>query len=160
MRSENYRGNGLPIGGLTYLSIKARPYFHQELLVHMIALCLIRMALLEASRLANVSVGKLSFARALTETRLFLKALLTAEVLLWSSLYAAYVLCCSRHRVQFKPDRHFPRDRQLYRKKSRGIVEPRRKGRKRITVLMSTTELETVKSETLTDSKDRVFLFS
>ena len=54
--------------------------FHQELLVHMIALCLIRIAMLEASRLANVSVGQLSFARALTETRLFFKLLLsTAE---------------------------------------------------------------------------------
>ncbi len=36
----------------------------------MIALCLIRIAMLEASRLANVAVGQISFARALTETRL------------------------------------------------------------------------------------------
>jgi IS4 transposase len=61
--------------------------FHQELLVHMIALCLIRLAMLEASRLANVSVAQLSFARALTETRLFLKFLLSAaEAVLWSPL--------------------------------------------------------------------------
>jgi len=43
--------------------------FHQELLVHMIVLCLIRIAMLQASQLAKVSVGQLSFARALTETR-------------------------------------------------------------------------------------------
>jgi hypothetical protein len=136
--------------------------FHQELLVHMIALCLIRLAMLEASRLVNVTVRQLSFARALTETRLFLKSLLsTADVFLWSSLYADFVLCCSRHRVKFKPDRHFTRDRQQYRKKSRGIVEPRRKGRKRKPTLMPTSELVTVfKSETLRDSKDRVFLLS
>ena len=140
---------------------KSPTSFHQELLVHMIALCLIRLAMLEASSLANVTVAQLSFSRALTETRLFFKTLLsTAEVLLWSSLYGDYVLFCSRHRVQCKPDRHFSRDRQLYRRKSRGVVEPRRKGRKRKSVLMSTPELETVKSETLKDSKDKVFLLS
>ena len=127
----------------------------------MIALCLIRLAMLEAGSLANLTVAQLSFSRALTETRLFLKKLLsTAEVLLWSSLFTAYLLCCSRHRVQCKPDRHFSRDRQLYRKKSRGLVEPRRKGRKRNSVPMSVPEPETVKSETIKDSKDRVFLLS
>ena len=70
------------------------------------------------------------------------------------------MLSCSRYRVQYKPDRHFSRDRQLYRKKSRGIVEPRRKGRKRKSVPMSVPEPETVKSETIRDSKDRVFLLS
>ena len=51
--------------------------FHQELLMHMIVLCLIRIAMLQASQLAKVSVGLLSFARALTETRLFFKLLLS-----------------------------------------------------------------------------------
>ena len=104
--------------------------FHQELLVHMIALCLIRIAMLEASRLVNVSVGQLSFARALTETRLFFKLLLsTADVDLWPSIWAAFVQCCARHRVHSKPDRQFPRDRQEYRRKSRGL-EKRRPGRR------------------------------
>lgn len=135
--------------------------FHQELLVHMIALCLIRIAMLEASRLTNVSVAQISFARALTETRLFLKLLLsTADLLLWSSLWTTFVMCCSRHRVNSKPDRHFPRDRQQYRKKSRGFVEPRRKGRKRKSTLMHTPQLEIVTPETLKDSKNRVFLLS
>jgi hypothetical protein len=136
--------------------------FHQELLVHMITLCLIRMAMLEASRLTNVSVGKLSFARALTETRLFLKFLLaTADVLLWSSFWTTFVQCCSRHRVNFKPDRHFPRDRQQYRKKSRGFVEPHRRGRKRKSALVQLTELDTVKNpETIKDCKNRLFLLS
>ena len=49
--------------------------FHQELLVHMIVCCLIRTAMLEAARLVNLSVGQLSFTRALTETRLFLRNL-------------------------------------------------------------------------------------
>ena len=58
---------------------KSPTSFHQELLVHMIALCLIRMAMLEASSLANVTVSQLSFSRALTETRLFLKKLLSLQ---------------------------------------------------------------------------------
>jgi IS4 transposase len=50
--------------------------FHQELLGHMIALCLIRIAMLEASHVASICVAQLSFERALTETRLLLKLLL------------------------------------------------------------------------------------
>ncbi len=135
--------------------------FHQELLVHMIALCLIRTAMLEASRLANVSVGQLSFARALTETRLFFKLLLsTAEVLLWPSIWAAFVQCCARHPVHFKPDRQFPRNRQQYRRKSRGLDRhsPRRNPK---AASLRHPEPETLnKPQTLKDRKGRVFLLS
>ena len=135
--------------------------FHQELLVHMIALCLIRTAMLEASRLANVSVGQLSFARALTETRLFFKLLLsTAEVLLWPSFWAEFVQCCARHRVQSKPGRQFSRDRQQYRRKSRGL-DRRRPGRKRKATSLLPPEPETLNTpQTLKDTKGRVFLLS
>jgi hypothetical protein len=104
--------------------------FHQEILVHMIALCLIRIAMLEASRLTNVSVAQLSFASALTETRLLFKILVsTVDLDLWTSVWTAFVQCCARHRVNSKPDRQFPRDRQEYRRKSRGL-EKRRPGYK------------------------------
>jgi hypothetical protein len=103
--------------------------FHQEILVHMIALCLIRIAMLEASSLMKVSVAELSFARALTETRLLFRSLVsTTDVDLWCSIWAAFVLCCARHRVRSKPGRQFPRDRQEYRRKGRGL-EKRRPGR-------------------------------
>ena len=121
----------------------------------MIALCLIRMAMLEASRSANVSVGQISFARALTETRLFFKLLLsTAERLLWLSIWEAFVQCCAKHRVQFKPDRQFPRNRQQYRRKSRGL-EKHRIGRK-----PKVAAPEQPKPETLKDKKGRTFLLS
>jgi len=132
--------------------------FHQELLVHMIALCLIRIAMLEASRLTNVSVGQLSFARALTETRLFFKFLLTtADVLLWPSIWGTFVQCCARHRVQFKPDRQFPRDRQQYRRKSRGL-ERRPRGRKPKAAKAAASR--SPQPQTLKDRKGRVFLLS
>jgi hypothetical protein len=131
--------------------------FHQELLAHMITLCLIRIAMLEASHLANLSVGQISFARALTETRLFLKLLLsTADPLIWPTVWAAFVQCCARHRVQFKPDRQFPRDRQQYRRKSRGL-EQRPRGRKPKYNAVAPQQPE---RETLKDSKGNVYLLS
>jgi hypothetical protein len=132
--------------------------FHQELLVHMIALCLIRLAMLEASHLANVSVSQLSFARALTETRLFFKLLLsTAEVARWASIWEAFVQCCARHRVRSKPDRQFPRDRQQYRKKSRGLERhrPERKPK----AAKAASRLSS-RPETLKNRKDGVYLLS
>jgi hypothetical protein len=135
--------------------------FHQELLVHMIALCLIRIAMIEAGYLANVSVGQLSFARVLTETRLFFKLLLsTADILPWPSIWAIFVQHCARHRVKLKPNRQFPRDRQQYRRKSRGL-ERRRPGRKRKAISMAPIEAEPLNEpETLKDSKGNLFLLS
>ena len=51
--------------------------FHQELVMHMIVCCLIRIAMLEGLPTGRLSVRQLSFARALTETRLFLRLLLS-----------------------------------------------------------------------------------
>jgi len=135
--------------------------FHQELLVHMIALCLIRIAMIQASRLANVCVGQLSFARALTETRLFFKFLLsTPELLLWPSIWTVFLQCCARHRVHFKPDRQFSRDRQQYRKKSRGLDRHSR-GRKPNAAPLQPSEPETLdRPKTLKDTKGRMFLLS
>ena len=103
--------------------------FHQELLVHMIVCCLIRIAMIEGSRLRKLSVGQISFTRALTETRLFIRKLpATTEMHLWASVWIVYVQGCAFHLVRNKPDRHFPRDKQEYRRKSRGL-DKRRRGR-------------------------------
>jgi len=131
--------------------------FQQELLMHMITLCLIRLAMLEASRSANIFVSQLSFARALTETRLFLKILLsTAGGLLWTSLWEEFVQCCSRHRVHFRPDRQYPRDRQQYRRKSRGL-EKRPRGRK---PKYNTVTQQQPERETLKNRKGSLYLLS
>jgi hypothetical protein len=128
--------------------------FHQELLVHMIVCCLVRMAMLEGSCRHNLSIGQLSFTRALTETRLFMKKLLaTAQVWLWASIWIMYVQCCVQHRVKYKPDRQFPRDRQEYRRKSRGLEKrhPKRKYKEASPLL---------KPETRKDAKGQIFLLS
>ena len=123
----------------------------------MIALCLIRLALLEASRLSQLPVAQISFARALTETRLFLMLLLfTKEALPWPSLWEVLVNCCARHRVSIKPDRHFTRDRQAYRRKSRGLEKRRRERKPKY----SSPQPKPIGPETLKDSKNRLFLLS
>lgn len=131
--------------------------FHQELLMHLIAVCLIRLAMSEASHLFQVPVSQISFTRALTETRLFLKFLLAqSEKLLWPLLWDAFVTACAQHRVCIKPDRHFTRDRQEYRRKSRGL-EKRRRGRPR---KYPTPQPLPVEPETLNDSNNNLFLLS
>jgi hypothetical protein len=132
--------------------------FHQELLMLMIALCLIRITMLHATRLTNLSVRQLSFGRALTETRLFFNLILTtADPLLWPSIWDQFVQDCARHRVRFKPDRQFPRNRQQYRRKSRGL-ERRRPGRKPKIVVASASQHP--QPETRPDAKGRMFLLS
>lgn len=144
--------------GATSWHCRTPKTFHQELIVHMIALCLIRIAMLQASRLINVSVAQLSFTRALTETRLFFNLVLkTADVLLWPSIWDAFVQSCARHRVRFKPDRQFPRDRQQYRRKSRGL-ERRPRGRK--PKAATAPAPLPPQPETRKDGKGRVFLLS
>lgn len=131
--------------------------FHQEILVHMIALCLIRIAMFEAGRLKKLSVAQFSFARALTETRLFLKLLMSAgDVGLWPSTWEEFVRRCARHRVHSKPGRQFSRDRQEYRKKSRGL-EKQRRGRK---PKFKTASPLPLKPETRKDSKGNTYLLS
>ena len=132
--------------------------FHRELLVHMISFCLIRLAMFEAARLADITVGGLSFARVLTETRLFFKMIITNKrESPWDLIWVEFVQCCSQHRVRSKLNRQFSRDRQEYRRKSRGL-EKRRPGRKperapEISIFDN-------RQETLKDSKKEVCLLS
>jgi hypothetical protein len=130
--------------------------FHRELLMHMIVCCLIRIAMLAACRKTKLSIRQLSFARALTETRLLLKLLvMVTDVHLWTSIWTTHISCCAKHRVKYKPDRRFTRDRQEYRRKSRGL-ERRRRGRPCKYIGPSPTP----KPETHNDLKGQMFLLS
>ena len=124
----------------------------------MIVLCLIRLAMLEASQLASVSVGQLSFARALTETRLLFKLLTsTAEQNRWTPIWKAFIKYCAQYLVKIKPNRQFPRDRQQYRRKSRGL-ESKRRGRKPKVTQAIPSLLS--RPETLKNRIDGVYLLS
>ena len=127
-----------------------------EPLFHMIVCCLIRTAMLEGSRLHNLSIEQLSFTRALTETRLFLKKLLAgSELCLWASMWVIHVQCCALHRAKNKPDRQFPRDQQEYRRKSRGLEKPRRSRKCKYKEASPLPQLETRKG-----AKGQLFLLS
>jgi hypothetical protein len=128
--------------------------FHRELLMHMIVCCLIRTAMLSACRQVDLPVGQLSFARALTETRLFLKLIL-AKVSSWATIWARYVQCCAQFHVRYKPDRQYPRDRQEYRRKARGLEKRRKKTRRKYPEPSLLSRPETRK-----DSKEQVILLS
>jgi hypothetical protein len=52
----------------------------------------------------------------------------TGDVNIRAPFLGKYVQCCARHPVHYKPGRQFPRDRQEYRRKSRGL-DKRRRGR-------------------------------
>lgn len=116
--------------GATRWHCKTPETFQRELLMHMIVCCLIRIAMLSACRQVGLSVGQLSFTRALTETRLLLKTVLAAAES-WTILWASYIQCCAKFQMKYKPNRQYSRDRQEYRRKSRGLERRRNKtGRK------------------------------
>jgi hypothetical protein len=130
---------------------------HKEILVHMIALCLIRRAMLAASTLKKAPMSSFSFARALTETRLFLSSILSGAVLdPWPLLWDQFVHACARHRVRCRPDRHYSRDRQEYRRLSRGLKDKRTGRRSR----PGSAQPQQPKPEIFKDRKGRVFLLS
>jgi hypothetical protein len=102
--------------------------FEQELLVHLLAVCLMRRVMLQAASHASLQVHRLSFARCLTHLRLFFRRLL-APGARFQSLLARLIRACAQLRIRVQPGRTFPRDRQHYRKKARGLLRKRR-GRK------------------------------
>ncbi len=77
-------------------------------------------------------VAHLSFARSLTETRVFFGCIGRPDALPFSRRYQSYVLLCARYQVRIKPGRSFPRNQQEYRRKARGL-EIKRRGRRWLT---------------------------
>ena len=106
--------------------------FQKELTMHMIATVLIRSTMLEAARRRRIAPARLSFSRAVTEARVFLKRLAGAARDVALAAYGEFVSRCARHLVNSKPGRTFPRDQQERRRKARGIDDGRR-GRRRPT---------------------------
>jgi hypothetical protein len=113
--------------------------------------------MLSASRLKNAPVSSFSFARALTETRRFFASIVSSAISLsWELVYERFILACARHRVAIKLGRKFSRDRQEYRKKSRGL-QRKRPGRKPQNKMKKPSMPP---PEVFKDLKDRCFLLS
>lgn len=99
--------------------------FEQELLVHLLAVCLVRRVMLQAAASVRLQVDRLSFARCLVHLRLFFRHLV-APGACFQSLLAQLIRLCAGFRISVQPGRSFPRDRQHYRKKARGLLAKRR----------------------------------
>lgn len=99
--------------------------FEQELLAHLITVCLIRSVMLQAAQQAKQGVARLSFSRALTHIRVFFRRLPRLSLQHWGALFAQLVQTCADFLTRSKPGRSFSRDRQEIRRNAR------RKSRKR-----------------------------
>jgi len=100
--------------------------FEKELAMHMIAFVLIRRTMLEAARKLGDQPASLSFSRALTEARAFMRKVAGAVLAVARDAYECFVKECSRYVVKSKPGRSFTRDKQEYRAKTRGLKKKRR----------------------------------
>lgn len=123
--------------------------------MHMIAAVLIRSTMLEAARSRRLPPARLSFARALTEARVFLPRTVAAGHAATAAALAEFVSQCARYVVAVRPGRSFPRDPQEYRAKARGSGR-RARGRpaKPVRILPEPVE------ETLTDTKGMTYALS
>jgi len=96
--------------------------------MHMIAVVLIRRTMLDAAKSRRLRPARLSFSRALTEARVFLRRIAGAALVGARHAYREFVRECARYVVKVKPGRSFPRDPQECRAKARGL-DPKRRGR-------------------------------
>ncbi len=131
--------------------------FEKELAMHMIAVLLIRRAMLEAAGRRRTKPAMLSFARALTEARVFLIRIAGAVAEAAHKAYDYFVGECARHKVRSKPGRSFSRDQQEYRARARGL---KKKPRGRPPKQVEPFAAENSQPETLTDGKGRCYALS
>jgi hypothetical protein len=117
---------------VTHWHCRTPSTFEQELVVHLVTVCLIRMTMLAAARQAGLKVGQLSFSRSLTQIRVFFRRLARLPRLSGQTLYASLIQTCSTLQLRIQPGRSFPRDRQEYRRKKRGLP-PKRRAAKPVT---------------------------
>lgn len=101
--------------------------FKKELAMHMIAAVLIRRTMLQAAEKARVKPAVLSYSKALTEMRVFLRRIagISKEVL--QDVYGQFIANCARYMIESKPGRSYSRSKQEYRAKSRGLETTKKK---------------------------------
>ena len=120
----------------------------------MIAVVLIRRTMLEAARKRRVPPARLSFSRALTEARVFLRRVAGVAAHVARLAYREFVGQCARHLVTVKPGRSFPRNPQEYRAKARGLEK---KPRGRPSAPAEAYALENSMAEALSDENGEAY---
>ena len=103
--------------------------FQKELACQMIVACMAKLAMGEAAAEAGLTPCDLSFAHAYAGLKcLFARALMRAGSGpgSWEDDRRSYLGQCAKREAGGKPGRSFPRDKQQYRKKGRGLLKKRR----------------------------------
>lgn len=105
--------------------------FEKELACQMIVACLAKLALGDAAAASGRLPGQMSFAGSYAELKTLFTRLLRHGGRGDAGLddcYQTLVRRCAKHKTRGRPGRSYPRDKQLYRKKARGLLK-RRPGR-------------------------------
>lgn len=98
--------------------------FIKELYAKIILSCIVRLAANEAINDTKLTVNDISFIRALHFTRCLLMELSFNPNLSYEEKWTQLLLLIkNKARARIKPNRHFSRDKQEYRKKSRGLLK-------------------------------------
>lgn len=98
--------------------------FRKELVCKLILVCLTRLAIAKAAKKRRTVPGMSSFAKAYGETRRFILRIIdSAAPRKFETEHGLLVAYCARHRITVRPGRVFTRDKQEYRRKSRGLVK-------------------------------------
>jgi len=93
--------------------------FYTEIIFQMLLVILTRLAMADAAKQTGIPMGQLSFSRCLAEIRYFLAMVVHLPVHRWPKIYKELLIRLSRLRIDIRPNRHFERDTQKRRQKSR-----------------------------------------
>jgi len=130
--------------------------FRKELACKLILACLTRLAIAKAAKKRRTVPGMISFAKALGETRRFILRIIDSSApRSFETAYGLLVAYCARHKITVRPGRRFSRDKQEYRRKSRGLVRGK-VGRPR----KPTPKIKKEDRRFATDSKGVTYLLS
>lgn len=101
--------------------------FEKELVSKLIAVCLVRLSAVAAADSVGLMPSRISFAKVLEEVRLFMRKI-TSQLYgeTFESCIQELIAKCAKFLIDIRPGRSFPRDKQIYRRISRGLVKKRR----------------------------------
>ncbi|HCE44474.1 MAG TPA: hypothetical protein DET40_13075 [Lentisphaeria bacterium] len=130
--------------------------FEKELVSKLIAVCLVRLASAASSNSLGLMPSDISFAKVFTEVKIFLRKITsTIHPGNFASCHFELMCRCAKYLVDIRPDRSFPRDKQLYRRISRNL---QRKRAGRPPIIIDTKK--TPRPELLPSANGVIFLLS
>lgn len=93
--------------------------FYTEIIFQMLLVILTKLAMADAAKQADIPMEQLSFSKCLAEIRYFLALVVHLPLHRWLKVYRELLTRLSRLNIDIRPGRHFERDTQKRRQKSR-----------------------------------------